>query len=151
MKSFADTSFLCALYRAQSNSANADRLFKTSALPVFVSSLVLYEFRQGLRLEAFRFRQHRAHGFSEKEIPNMLMYLDANMRDGAIEVEYADWPEVYDLAERLSAQYTISNGHRAMDIIHVATALHVKAAQFLTFDENQALLAKKAGLKINLK
>jgi len=35
-----------------------------------------------------------------------------------------------------------------MDILHVATALHLEANQFLTLDVLQSKLAKAAGLKV---
>ena len=37
--------------------------------------------------------------------------------------------------------------HRALDILHVAAAVHLGADEFLTFDFNQRKLALAAGLK----
>jgi predicted nucleic acid-binding protein len=42
----------------------------------------------------------------------------------------------------------MTGGHRTLDVLHVATALHLKAREFLTFDGNQAELAKAVGLKV---
>jgi predicted nucleic acid-binding protein len=40
--------------------------------------------------------------------------------------------------------------HRRFDIFHVATALHLGAKEFMTFDANQKKLAQKEGLKVFL-
>lgn len=54
------------------------------------------------------------------------------------------------IAERLSSQYTWTEGYRGVDVIHVATALHLNASEFLTFDDNQKKLAQAEGLKVPL-
>ena len=58
----------------------------------------------------------------------------------------APWPEIHLAAERLSEHYTDAQGHRAMDILHVATAIELGAKAFLTFDRNQKKLAESEGL-----
>jgi len=35
-----------------------------------------------------------------------------------------------------------------MDVLHVATALHLGIQKFLSFDKNQVLLARKEGLQV---
>jgi predicted nucleic acid-binding protein len=42
----------------------------------------------------------------------------------------------------------MSGGHRSLDILHVATALHLGALEFLTFDTNQRKLAAAEKLKV---
>jgi len=59
-----------------------------------------------------------------------------------------DWAGVHQLAEGLSAKHTISNGHRFADILHVATALHLGASEFFTFDASQRKLVETEGLKV---
>jgi predicted nucleic acid-binding protein len=51
-------------------------------------------------------------------------------------------------AKRISEIRTLAGGHRSFDILHVATALHLNAEEFLSFDDNQRTLAKAEGLKI---
>jgi len=145
---FADTSFLYALYRQQENSRLADIVLAGMRQPVHVSALVLFEFRQSARFQVFRFYKDRAHGFSKREAHRMLNVLKENIAAGGIELISTDWQEVHSTPERLSSQFTMSGGHRALDILHVATALQQKAHQFLTFDSNQAALAKAAGLEV---
>jgi predicted nucleic acid-binding protein len=44
-----------------------------------------------------------------------------------------------------------SQGHRVFDILHIATALHLGAAEFLTFDAHQKQLAGAEGLHVPFK
>ena len=79
----------------------------------------------------------------------MLEILQANIVAGLLMIPpFEDWAKVYSIAEELSAQHTRQGGHRSFDLLHVATALHLKAGRFLTFDTRQAELAKAAGLKV---
>jgi len=50
------------------------------------------------------------------------------------------------MAERISAQHTIGGGHRFLNVLHVATALHLGAVEFLSCDANQRTLALAEGL-----
>ena len=148
MSAFADTSLLCALYRVQDNSPVAYKLAEGLREPITVSSLVLFEFRQSVRLQVFRFSKDRTQGYSPREAARVLETLQANLEDGALVVAPADWPDAHSLAEQLSAQHTAARGDRSLDVLHVATALHLGAKQFLTLDAQQAALAKAAGLKV---
>jgi predicted nucleic acid-binding protein len=148
MNAFADTSFLYALYRQQENSPAADALLEKAREPVYVSSLVLLEFRQSARVQVFRFSKDRTQGFSKREAQLMLTILEENIAIGAIAIVPVDWQEVHSTAERLSSRYTVAGGHRALDILHVATAIHLKAPQFLTFDKDQSALTRAAGLEV---
>ncbi len=42
----------------------------------------------------------------------------------------------------------MTGGHRSLDVLHVATALHLGAREFLTFDLNQRKLASAEKLKV---
>jgi predicted nucleic acid-binding protein len=59
-----------------------------------------------------------------------------------------DWPIVHRLAESLSDVHTRNGGHRLADLLHVATALHLGAREFLTFDANQKALAEAEGMTV---
>ena len=52
MNCFPDTSFLCSVYRAQIHSLRADAFMAKHAGPLPVSTFLLLEFRQSLRLQA---------------------------------------------------------------------------------------------------
>lgn len=147
MKAFPDTSFLCSIYREQAFSREADALFAATPKPLPVSTLLLFEFRQSVRLQIFLQSKDRTKGFTKPEGEAMLRDLRADLASGTIEVVPVDWTEAHSLAEILSAKYTESGGHRFADLLHVATALHLGAEQFLTFDTNQRKIARAEGMK----
>jgi predicted nucleic acid-binding protein len=80
----------------------------------------------------------------------MLVDFESDLRAGLIKIVPLDWSDVHRRAERLSEKHTIVHGHRAFDILHVATALHLGAREFLTFDANQRRLAEAEGLTVPL-
>jgi predicted nucleic acid-binding protein len=145
---FAETSFFCALYREQVNSSRADALRKSISDPLPVSPLVLFEFRQSVRLQVRLHRQNPRLGFGEKEGRAMLRDLQSDLSSGVLQVVAADWAGVFSLAEMLSAKHTETGGNRFADILHVATALQLGAATFWTFDANQRDLAVAEGLGV---
>ncbi|MCX6971593.1 MAG: type II toxin-antitoxin system VapC family toxin [Verrucomicrobia bacterium] len=148
MRPFADTSLLCALYRRQDNTDEADTLVARFEEPLCISSLVAFEFRQSTRLQVFRFSNDRTQGFSKDGADKMFEDFEEDLTSGAVEILPVDWGDVHSLAERLSARKTMGNGHRTLDVLHVATALHAGLQAFLTFDANQAGLAESEGLEV---
>jgi predicted nucleic acid-binding protein len=72
--------------------------------------------------------------------------LESDLADSALVVVAYDWPSVLAEAERLSAAHGMDAGHRALDVLHIATARHLAAVEFLTFDGKQRELAKTEGL-----
>lgn len=148
MSPFPDTSFLCSLYRRQVHSPRAIAFMANLVGPLSVSTFLLLEFRQSLRLQARLHVQDKTKGFPKHEAALMLRDLQSDLAAKTIEVVSVDWADVHQIAERLSATYTEQSGHRLADIVHVATALHLGAGEFLTFDGNQKLLAKAEGMKV---
>ena len=148
MNAFADTSFLFALYRPQENSQAADAFLQKAREPLHISSLVLLEFRQSARYQAFRFSENRTQGFSNREAHLMLAVLHENIAGGALMIVPVDWQEVHSIAEQLSSRFTVTGGNRLLDILHLSTAIHLKARKLLTFDKNQINLTKSAGLEV---
>ena len=66
------------------------------------------------------------------------------------EIVEVDWAAVHQQAEELSQRYTETHGFRLADILHVATALHLGATEFLTFDASQKRLAELEGLAVSV-
>lgn len=143
-----DTSFLCALYRRQDNSTKAAEYFKTMPEALHVSSLLLFEFRQSLRFQVWLHAQNPHKGFPQTDCDAALGKLQLNMDMGAVVIVPVDWPDVHHIAERLSARHTGARGYRAFDLLHIATALHLDARDFLSFDDRQRKAAKAEGLKV---
>jgi predicted nucleic acid-binding protein len=148
MIAFPDTSFLCALYVRQDNSPAAAAHFSGMTEALHVSSLMLYEFRQSVRFQVWLHSRDRNKGYPQGVADAVLAKLQANMESGAVVPVAAEWPDVHRLAETLSKRHTAAGGHRAFDVLHVATALHLGAREFLTFDTNQRKLAAAEKLKV---
>lgn len=148
MIAYPDTSFLCALYRPQVNSERAARQVAGMKEALHVTSLLLFEFRQSARWQAWVYSKHPDKGFGRPEAQAMLSRVQANIAVGALVVVPVDLSDVMGIAERLSSQYTWTGGHRGFDVLHVATALQLGAVEFLTFDANQRRLAEAEGLVV---
>ena len=148
MIAFPDTSFLFALYRPQDNSPAAQDHYAAMTEPVHVSGLLLYEFRQSVRFQLWQHRNNPQKGIPDNEGVAAFADLEANIANGAVVIIPVDWADVHQIAERLSNTYTKGEGHRAFDVMHVATALHLRARVFLSFDDRQRKLAKAVGLKV---
>jgi predicted nucleic acid-binding protein len=148
IRHYPDTSFLCSLYRRQSFSPQAIAFMSRRGHPLAVSSLLLLEFRQSLRLQVRLHAHDKSKGFPKPEVSRMLVDLQSDLQAKVLDIVPVDWSEVHQIAENLSLRYTERNGHRLADILHVATALHLGAAEFLTFDVNQKRLAEAEGLLV---
>ena len=147
MIAFPDTSFLCAFYRRQDNSPQAAAYFKAMPEALHVSGLLLYEFRQSVRFQVWLHARDKAKGYPQADCDRALADLQTDLDTGAVVVVTADWPDVHRLAETISKRHTRAGGHRSLDILHVATALHLGAREFLTFDANQRKLAAAEKMK----
>ena len=147
---FPDTSFLCSVYRTQEHSPKADAFMAKRSGPLPVSSLLLLEFRQSLRLQVRLHTKDKTKGFTKSEATQMLRDLQSDLRTKVLEVVPVDWSAVHHTAEELSERYTETKGHRLADILHVATALHLGADEFLTFDANQKTLAEAEGMLVKV-
>lgn len=150
MKAYPDTSFLCAMYRLQANSHLAAAYFSAMPGSLEVTTLLLYEFRQAVRFQIRLHRHDPTKGYSRAEGTKMLADLKSDLVSGEVITIPAPWPQIHLAAERLSELYTDASGHRAMDILHVATAIEIGAQEFLTFDANQKKLAEAEGLIVQL-
>jgi predicted nucleic acid-binding protein len=145
---YPDTSFLCALYVAQSTSKKAFVFMQSQPTALISTSLLLYEFRQSLQFQVFRHAKDSSQGYPLNVAQSALSTLQSNISAGVFQQGQVDWADVHRIAERLAFKHTTKRGHRSFDILHVASALHLGATEFLTFDENQKTLAEAEGLVV---
>lgn len=146
MRITADTSFLCALYRSQDNSDRALDFLDPLTQPILVTRLLIWEFRQSTRFQAFRHQQDRTTGFPYTEAERMIAKLRQHLEQGVLQLVERDLGQILILAERVSKARTYSGGHRSFDVLHIAAALELDADAFLSFDGNQNTLAAAEGL-----
>ena len=148
MTAFPDTSFLCAIYVRQDHSPAAAAHFRAMPEPLPVSGLLLYEFRQSVRFQVWLHGRDRTRGYPQTIADTALADLQTDLDTGVVQLVPAEWADVHQRAEDLSRRHTAAAGHRSLDVLHVATALHLHAREFLTFDTNQRKLAVAVGMKV---
>ena len=148
MIAYPDTSFLCAFYVRQSNSVAAAAHAATMKEPLHVAAFLAYELRQSLRFQVWRRSANPREGLALADAQAALSQFDADLASGVAVLEPCNFQDVLRRAEDLSNRHTIAGGHRSFDVLHVATALHLGARQFLTFDTNQRKLATVEGLAV---
>lgn len=148
MSRYPDTSFLYALYRRQDNSAAAYALLGFPPAPLTVTEPLLYEFRQSVRFQVYLHEKDFRKGFPRVEADALLAKLEANLATGQLVVTPVNLAGIFARAETFSVRHTEANGHRAFDILHVATAKELGAGEFLSFDANQRRLAVAEGLTV---
>ncbi len=115
---------------------------KSQRSALTITALGEYELGNALRYSEFR------KVIAAGEAALFWAQFEADRASGRIQVHVCNLADVVDEAKRLSATHTTTGGHRGFDILHVATALTVKAQQLLTFDGNQKKLAEAEGLVV---
>ena len=148
MTAYPDTSFLCAFYLKQSNSPAAAAHAATMKEPLHVTALLAYEFRQSLRFQVWRRAANPHEGVALADAQAALNQFAADLQNGVTVLAPCHFQDVFHRADELSARHTLSGGHRSFDVLHVATALHLGAREFLTFDANQGKLARAEKMKV---
>jgi predicted nucleic acid-binding protein len=148
VKAFPDTSFLCSFYRRQEHTPRALAWMKSRHQPLLVSSLLILEFKQLVRLQNFLFKNDRTRGFPERDGSAMIRDLQTDLAGGLLKLVAPDWAEVHRLAEELSGKHTADEGHRLADLLHLATAKYLGSEVFLSFDERQRTLAVAEGMTL---
>ena len=142
MPSYADTSFLVAVYSPEADSmralAHMQRL--TEALPL--TPFHRHELRTGIRLRVFR------REITEEQRQAAFHEIDSDLDDNILAHQPVPWTDTFREAERLAGAHVETLGVRSFDLLHVGLALALQATHFLTFDARQAALAKAAGLKV---
>ncbi len=148
MKGYPDTSFLCAFYVRQSNSPVAAAHAATMKEPLHITELLRYEFRQSLRFQVWRHSANPREGIAPRDAQAAERQFESDLADGTAVLAPCPWLDVFRSAEEISRRHTAGGGHRSFDVLHVATALVLKAEHLLTFDANQRKLALAEGLKV---
>jgi predicted nucleic acid-binding protein len=147
---YPDTSFLCALYVPQSTSTRATAHVGGLSDPLESTSLLFFEFRQSIQFQVFRHLKDRNQGYPLSLAQAATAALQSDVKAGLYRHAAVDWADVHQIGERLALQHTVKGGHRSFDILHIATALHLGASGFLTFDANQKKLAEAEGMVVPL-
>lgn len=103
---------------------------------------VLNEYELGNALRFAEFRKSIAKGDAARFEAQFRM----DLASGRLQLQVTNLADGLKEANRISQTRTLQGGHRGFDILHVASALMMKATHFLTFDHNQKQLAEAEGL-----
>lgn len=136
----ADASFLVSLYGGDVNTPDARKWMAASATPVILTPPLRFETENALRLATFRGK------ITPAELHQALAEIASDLSAGILIHREIPAVRLWKECSRLSLAHTLTQGARAFDILHVATALLVKADTFLSFDQRQITLAKTVGL-----
>jgi predicted nucleic acid-binding protein len=137
-----DTSFLFSLYGSDAHSLRALAWCAQNTRALHLNSLTHFEFGNALRFSEFR--RAIPPGYAAQYWAGF----EAAVAQGRLIIATSNLADVVDEAKRLSSTRTLTGGHRGFDILHVASALKMKATHFLTFDGNQKKLAEVEGLVV---
>ena len=140
MRVYADSSFIVSIYVQSQHSASADALLRQQPL-IYVTPFILAEWAHALAGQVFRGQMSSSDA----------QYIDADFtheRKSGLWLGIAMPERAFELCADLGRRHGPKLGVRALDSLHVACALELKAERFWTFDDRQAKLAKAEGLKI---
>jgi predicted nucleic acid-binding protein len=142
LKSYADTSFLVSLYGRDANTRSALSLVQQTQ-PVFtVTPFGETEFTSIVFAVTAR-----PKGWTVKDARAIEENFIQDLQTGVWQSE--DFPsQTWARARELSRRYAPELACRALDALHVASALALAVDDFYTFDRDQARLARAAGLQV---
>ena len=141
MNAYPDSSFLLSLYSVDAHSQSAASVVRQHQ-PIFsLTPFSEAEFTNAVELGVFVKR------YTKREARAVRDHFLAHLGSGVFRVH--DFPsDAYALACTLSRRHTAKLGTRALDVLHVACALTLKAEALFTFDQRQQRLARAEGLRI---
>lgn len=142
MRGYADSSFLFSYYAADANSLRADAWRQANGGPLPFAPLHRVELRNALELAVFQQR------LSAREATETWAVIESDVRAGLLVEASTSLAGIFEEAERLGAAHTAATGARSLDILHVAGAKLAGHEELVTFDQRQAALALRVGLKV---
>lgn len=142
MNSYADTSFLVSLYGRDANSHSAISLVRKNRPVFMVTPFGEMEFTSIVFAVAAR-----PKGWTVGEARAIEEDFVQDLQTGIWQWEDLP-PETWTRARELSRRHGPTLGCRALDALHVASALALASDDFYTFDRDQAKLARAAGLLV---
>ena len=154
MRAYADSSFLLRLVTGEADSPQAIAAYRRLDSPrLFYQPLHALEVRNAILQRAFHQRRsiassRRRHVARERDAA--LARLEHLVARRALLDVALDMDAAITRAANLSTAHTERLGARAIDLLHVASALTLESELFFTTDSRQAQLAKAEGLKVVL-
>ena len=141
MGTYLDSGSLVKLYVMEPGSPRVEKVARSAERLILVP-LQLLEVRTAIRAAAGRGL------LSEEAMQQTLANLDADVASGCFDVRDPLWETIWERAEALSASHVAKLLTRTLDVLHVAIALELEAAPFVTGDKRQQALAREVGLQV---
>ncbi len=152
MRAYADSSFILRLVTAEAGSEDAMAEYRRLDYPpLFFLPLHALEVRNAILQRAFHQRRSIASGGRRhvaRERDAALSRLQHYLSRRALLDVTLDMESAITCAAKLSTTHTERLGARAIDLLHVASALKLESEVFLTTDARQAQLARAEGLRV---
>ena len=152
MRAYADSSFILRIVTGETDSPQVIAEYRRLGTPkLCFLPLHALEIRNAILQRAFHQRRSVASGERSqiaRERDAALARLEHLLARRALLDVALDLDAVITRAGKLSSAHTERIGARAIDILHVASALALESEQFLTTDSRQAQLAKAEGMKV---
>lgn len=141
MSSYADTSFLASLFLMDIHAPSAAAAMRRARLPFFFTSFGRFELSNAISLRLFR------NEITTTQWRGALKLVDDDVTGGVL-LNSGMPIAIFERAEMISRRQTPKLGTRTLDVLHVASALVLRATAFYTFDQRQAVLANAEGLRV---
>lgn len=142
MSATADSSLIVALYLNEADSARADAACISVAPPIRLTDWHRVEISNA-------FQRAVKNGRITAEQATLLWQgFTDDIAIGRFEIVPVDHATVLERTLTLTQKHTATIGTRSLDLIHIASALEIGAAEFLSFDHRQRQAASAEGLKV---
>jgi predicted nucleic acid-binding protein len=137
---YVDTSVIVKLYVKEKHSLDASNWLKENNEAIPLTVFHELEFNNAINLKEFR-------GEITRDKTRLITARFADHESKGIYYRpQISWADTFKYAVDLSRRHSRKTGSRALDILHVASALSMKADRFLTLDERQSRLVSLAGI-----
>jgi predicted nucleic acid-binding protein len=138
---YADTSFLFSFYIPDANATAAAAAMSGISFPLLTTDFGEFELTNAVSWRVFR------KNLSAEEASAVLNLFARDAESGVLRVLPLP-AAAFQRARQIARASTPVLGTRALDVLHVASALALRADTFYTFDRNQAKLAAAHGLRV---
>lgn len=142
MSATADSSLIVALYLNEADSPRADAACASVPPPVLLTDWHRVEIANAFQ------RAVKTARITAAQAAQLWQDFASDIAAGRFEIITPDHAAVLAHTLTLTDKHTATLGTRTLDLIHVATALEVQAADFLSLDARQRQTATQEGLNV---
>jgi predicted nucleic acid-binding protein len=143
VKWYSDASYLVSAFGEDSNTPAAKRWLRQCAdFPILITRLTVLEAETALRAAVADGR------LTHEKMQASMADIHRSILEGHLQRKEVPHHQSVPQGHRISMHATTGCVCRALDVLHVAAAVILKAKGMLTFDKHQRELAKAEGLEV---